>query len=496
MKKILFFLFVIIAGIVQFSCKKNNADGPPMISNVRSLDSTKRDSFFTKAIPGTEIVIQGSNLDGALAVYFNDTSAYFNPVYNTSNTIIVNIPSTSQTAAINPNVPNIIKVVTSRGTATYSFTLYLPPPYISSITFDNSGTLVYINGYNFQGIKKIVFPNANKDTALSYTVNKTFTQIVAVIPPGTPLQDSLRVYCTFGSGSFSYPPPMIISSVSNENAAGGTTITVNGTNFIAINKVTFPGGLLGTNIQSLGVSQFTVKVPAGITTVDSLRITGSLGNATAPQLFDTYISHPSPGYLCTFENQNNGDNTGFVGWTGGYADAPTTTANYPGGTGASGILLQGAPMSANAGPTSQGNPGLMQLNALPWVSNTATSIAGYSMKFELFVVTPWSAGEIWIAVGGWYGWTNYVARFAPWTTAPGNKYQPSGWVTVTIPLTQFSSGNPFWSTAYSTAGSPANTFADYPTTAVGFLIANDQATVVPTKSVNLVVDNIRIVKGQ
>ena len=38
------------------------------------------------------------------------------------------------------------------------------------------------------------------------------------------------------------------------------------------------------------------------------------------------------------------------------------TTNYPGGTGAAAVLLQGSPMSANAGPTSQGNPGLLQLN--------------------------------------------------------------------------------------------------------------------------------------
>ncbi|MEO6837792.1 MAG: hypothetical protein ABI185_05355, partial [Ginsengibacter sp.] len=282
MKKLLF--FILIAGGVITSCKKNDSgSGTPVINQVRLIDTTKRDSTFKEAIPGTEIVIQGSNLGGLKAVYFNDTSAFFNPVYATNNNIIVTIPSTAQTIATDPKVPNIIKVVTSHGTATYAFQLYLSPPTINSISFDNSGTLVYINGTNFTGIQKITFPiPSTADTALSYTVNKTNTQIVAVIPPGTANTDSLRVYCTFGNAAFSYPPPMTITSVSNENATAGTTITFTGTNFIGISKVIFPSGLLGTNIQPIGATQFSVTVPSGITGPDSLRISGSLGDAVAP----------------------------------------------------------------------------------------------------------------------------------------------------------------------------------------------------------------------
>ncbi len=494
MKKLLF--FILIAGGVITSCKKNDSgSGTPTITQVRLVDSTKRDSTFKQAVPGTLIVIQGNNLGGLKAVYFNDTSAYFNPVYATNNNIIVAIPTSAQTAATSPKVPSVIRLVTSHGTTTYAFKLYLPPPEISSITLDNSGTLVYINGVNFQGVQKITFPVPGNDTALSYTVNKTFTQIVAAIPPGSPFKDSIRVFCTFGSGAFSYPPPMTITSVSNENGAAGTTITLMGTNFVGISSVIFPGNIAGTNLMVTSVNQLSITVPAGITSVDSLRILGVLGSAASPQLYDSYITHPSPGYLCTFENQYGSDNTGFVGWTGGYADAATTTAQYPGGTGASGVLFQSSPMSANAGPTSQGNPGLLQLNDMPWVSNTSQSISGYSLKFELYVKTPWTAGSLWISLGDWYAWKSYTARFAPWEAAPGNKYQPSGWVTITIPLTQFITGNQFYQTTWNTAGSPAAKFTDYPSTALVFMIANDLAKAVPAKSINVAIDNVRIVKG-
>ncbi|HXB96124.1 MAG TPA: hypothetical protein VNU70_13230, partial [Puia sp.] len=67
MKKRITYLLLALTGLVYFACKKNSGGGNPVITHVRSLDSTKRDSFFVSAVPGNEIVIQGSNLQGAQA---------------------------------------------------------------------------------------------------------------------------------------------------------------------------------------------------------------------------------------------------------------------------------------------------------------------------------------------------------------------------------------------------------------------------------------------
>lgn len=484
-----------MAAFIQLGCKKN-ASGPPSITSIRIIDSTKRDSLFNKAVPGTEIVIQGNNLDGLQAVYFNDTAAFFNPVYVTSTHVIVTIPSSAPTAAANPSVPSLIRLITDHGSTTFSFTLYLPPPSISSIALDNTGTMVVITGVNFQGIKKITFPVPGTDTALSYTVNKNFTQIMAEIPPGTAFTDSLRVYATYGVASFVYPPLMIIKSVSNENAIAGTTITVNGTNLIGISKVIFPGGLEGTDIQNISVNQFSVTVPAGITAPDSLRIEGVLGNATAPQPFDTYLTHPSPGYLCNFDDQWAANNQGFVGWTGGYAGPPA--ADYPNASGGVAFLDQGSPMPGNSKPGTQGNGGFVQLNAFPWVSNTSASVADYSLKFEVYVAKPWSAGEIWVLMGDWYAWKGYMARYAPWSGVESGTFQPSGWVTATIPLTSFVSftGNG-WDFSSFPTGPGATKFSDFTSTQLCFAITNDQPSPdIPASTLKIGIDNIRIVKGQ
>jgi len=437
MRKLLF--FAILSGSILISCKKNDSgSGQPLISGVRLVDSTKRDSTFTKATPGTEIVIQGSNLGGLQAVYFNDTSAFFNPVYATNSNIIIIIPSTAQTVATDPNVPSIIKVVTNHGTATYSFQLYLPPPSISSISFDNTGKFVFINGSNFVGVQKITFPVPGAaDTALSFTVNKTGNLITAAIPPGTAFKDSLRVYCTFGSGAYSYPPPMSITSVSNENGAAGDTITITGTNLIGVDNVIFPGGIAGTNIQSISATQISVTVPSGITAPDSLRISGGLGNAVAPRIFDSYLTHPSPGYISTFENQwNLTDNTCYTGWTATYRTAPSTT--YPNSTG-NFVSITGSAPAVGSVNWYYNNSMAMRSNSLPWVANPSTAKASdYLLKFEAYVNFDWKAGGIYFTTNSTGG--SYLYEWAPWQNESGGIYHPSGWFTVTIPLSSIVAG--------------------------------------------------------
>src|SRR5580692_10710818 len=132
MKKLLLFAIIII-GVVQFGCKKNSTGGTPVVKDVRTVNPATADSFFTQALPGALIVIQGSGFSGLEAVYFNDSAAAVNPVYVTSTNIIVSIPSGTQTLATDPKVPNLIKVVTNHGTATFTFKVVLDPPAIANI---------------------------------------------------------------------------------------------------------------------------------------------------------------------------------------------------------------------------------------------------------------------------------------------------------------------------------------------------------------------------
>lgn len=489
-KKIIF-LILMMAGILQFACKKNNS-GPPVITDVRAVDSTKKDSLFTKALPGTLIVIQGHNMGGLQAVYFNDTAAYFNPAFATSTNIVVVVPTYAQTLATNPNASNQIRLVTDHGTTTYSFSLYLPPPTITSLLFDDSGTKLTITGTNLLGASKIAFPGGL--VSPSFTINSS-TQITATIPQGSTPQDSVRVYCTFGTAAYSYPPPMTITSVSNENAVEGTTLTINGTNFVGITQVTFPGGIAGTNLTRIGISKLTVTVPSGITAGDTLRVVGALGTAASPFVYDNWLS-PTTGFLANFDGTTSQwsppANNPYFGWSQqGWVGTFVTNSSTPFAN-TTGYCVEINPASAKAKADNswwQDNNAIIT-NTATWVSDNTVPIANYALKFEVNV-TNWTAGSIWIGTN-WPNWA-YLASYAPWKTAAGGSYSSNGWVTVTIPLTSFLTAT---SNTYTSTGSPA---ADIPTLESGgggmlmIMYANDGTTTIPANSFALGIDNVRIV---
>src|SRR5215831_6741115 len=130
-------LFLCMAGCTLFvltACKKDNNGAAPVINSVRALDSTKRDSTFTQALPGSIVVVQGANFSGLQAVFFNNTNANVNVALASTTKITVTIPTTAPTEATDPNVPSTLKVVTDHGTATYKFVLLAPPPAINAIS--------------------------------------------------------------------------------------------------------------------------------------------------------------------------------------------------------------------------------------------------------------------------------------------------------------------------------------------------------------------------
>src|SRR5258708_20549087 len=207
-KRTLFFLLM-LAGFVQVACKKSGS-GAPVITHVRAIDSTARDSFFVKAYPGTLIVIQGSNFDGLEHVYFNDFDAPFNAALISNNNITISIPAGAPTAPPLSKVSNTIRVVTSHGSATYTFTLVLTPPVITAVSNENAaaGTTLIIKGSNFYSISKLVFPAGI--TASGYSVDSA-TQITVTVPAGITAGGSLRGYRTFCSGR----PPLFFHNSSS-----------------------------------------------------------------------------------------------------------------------------------------------------------------------------------------------------------------------------------------------------------------------------------------
>ena len=495
------FLFLLLIGaLTQFACKKNSNSGPPVVTDVRTPDPNLKDSTFTQALPGTLIVIQGHGFSGLQSVFFNDTSAYFNPVYATDNNIIISIPSSAQTAATNPGVPSTIRIVTNHGSTTYNFSLVLDAPFISAVSLDSTGTILTITGGNFVGVKKITFPVPGTDTALGYTVDTSHNTIIAKVPPGTPNKDSVRVYCTFGVGSFPYPPPSTIASVNNENAADGTTLTINGTNFIGITDVVFPGGVSGTNLQ-VTINKITVTVPTGLSSGDTLRVVGSGGTSTSPFVFDNWMS-PAPGFQANFDAASQWSPPGaanpYFGWDQGLQWIPIFNPPGTGLANSTGGYVQINPQGVQAPGEAwyQDNASVTTDSGMIWTANPTTDpIGNYALKFECNVQN-WNIGAIWIGnliPGTNYAWT-YCANFEPWKTAPGGTWSTNGWVTVTIPLTSFRTSQ---YSLYAASGTPATKISQIMGSdghgKLMFVYANDGTANIPGGVFNMSIDNIRIV---
>jgi len=199
--KIILLAAIALVAVTQQACKKDSSGGgTPVIKDVRMVDSTKRDSFFTQALPGTLIVIQGSGFSGLQHVYFNDFDASFNAALNSDNNIIISIPSDAPTAPPLDKVSNQIKVVTDHGQAIFDFVLILPPPAITSASNENaaSGSTITLTGTNFYGITQVTFPGGK--AGMNVKVNSP-TEIQVTVPDGITAGDSLHVIGDFGTAA-------------------------------------------------------------------------------------------------------------------------------------------------------------------------------------------------------------------------------------------------------------------------------------------------------
>ena len=147
------------------------------------------------------------------------------------------------------------------------------------------GTTVTITGTNFATGATVTFGT----TAASNVVVVSATSITASTPPGTAGAVTVSVTVGGQSGSlangFTYVGLPTVTSVSPSNGptAGGTAVTITGTNFATGATVTF-GATAATNVVVVSGTSITASTPAGtvgavtVTVTNPLAQSGSLPN--------------------------------------------------------------------------------------------------------------------------------------------------------------------------------------------------------------------------
>ncbi len=209
---------------------------------------------------GTAVTITGTNFATGATVTFGGTAATNVAVVN-STTITATTPAGSAGA-----VTVTVTVGGQSGSLASGFSYTLPPT-VSNVSPNSGstsgGTAVTITGTNFAAGTTATFGGA----AATNVVVVNGTTITATTPPGSAGAVTVTVTVSGQSGSlasgFTYVVIPTVSSVSPNggSTAGGTAVTITGTNFAAGATVTF-GGTAATNVVVVNSTTITATTPA------------------------------------------------------------------------------------------------------------------------------------------------------------------------------------------------------------------------------------------
>lgn len=357
-----------------------------------------------------------------------------------------------------------------------------PAPNDSTLTQVVPGQIVVIKGNNLNGLQQVLFDGYQASVNTALNTNGT---IVITVPSGilftslsSDVANTIKVITNHGETVYKFavvPPPPVITSISNEFAHGGDTITITGSYLYTVQSVTFPGDNTvssGFVSDSTGVS-LQVVVPNGITPGDADSLAVITEGGTGKAAFNnTY------GMIADFEW---GDpHFGWQYW-GGIMGSDAT--KFPDGWGNYIEINPPGPINGNDQGWYANNRAVM-IASSPWEGvNIGDPPGNYALKFQMYVLVPWTAGSLETVIAGNF---SYMATYAPWQQTSNGRFLTNGWITVTIPLSSFtnSNGNPASTVSTLTDGQPGNT--------VQIMLYNNGTT--PIQSFDAAFDNVRIVK--
>ncbi len=394
-------------------------------SNTNGTTSGSITSFTTYAQPtitevmpsrgstvGESIVtITGANLTGTSSVMFGDIAA----------TSITSVSATSVTVITPANLGETVDVIltTPGGSATRTkgFT-YVVAPTITGVTPSGGpiagGTTVTITGTNLKDTKAVMFgdiagTSLNVVSATSATVI-TPAQAVGAVDVALVKSDGLAT----GIDEFTYVASPIVTSVTPSSGpiAGGTTVTIIGTNLTDTSSVMF-GDFAGTSVTVVDATSVTVVTPAqaaGVVDVvlttpgGSVSITNGFRYVVAPRIKRlTPSSGPATGGTMVTLTGNNLTDTSSVmfGVRAGISivnlDASSVTVvTPPKDAGSVDVVLTtpGGSATGTGGFTYVAEPTITSVipSSGPIAGGTAVTITGTNLKDTKAVMFGGTAG--------------------------------------------------------------------------------------------------------
>ncbi|MBS4096767.1 MAG: IPT/TIG domain-containing protein, partial [Sulfuricella sp.] len=238
---------------------------------------------------GTTTTITGANFTGATAVTIGGVAATGVTVVNATTITATTPAGTAGAANVAVTTPG------GTGTGTGLFT-YFAAPTVTGISPSAGpiagGTAVTITGTNFTGATAVTIGGA---AATSISVVNA-TTITATTPAGTAGAANVTVTTPGGTDTgtslFTYAAAPIVTAISPTSGpvAGGTAVTITGTNFTGATAVTI-GGAAATSLSVVNATTITATAPGGTAGVTNVVVTTPGGTGTGTGLF-TYFTVP------------------------------------------------------------------------------------------------------------------------------------------------------------------------------------------------------------
>jgi hypothetical protein len=212
-------------------------------------------------------------------------------------------------------------------------------------------TVVTLTGSGFTGATQVTFQGVN-GTILSIPNDTTMT---VRTPAGTAGSATIALTNADGTGvlagGFTYVAAPTVTSISPASGplAGGTLLTINGTNLNAVTQVKI-GGVTATGLNVISASQVQVNTPVHTAGNKSVQVTSPGGTANAPTSF-TYISAP----IITSISPTTGSTAGGTLLTINGTNLGSVTSVTVGGVGATGLtIVSGSQIKVNTPPGTVG----------------------------------------------------------------------------------------------------------------------------------------------
>lgn len=184
---------IALLGIMFFStlftsCDNNDSEGGTItISKVflEDVNSTVPDREVTFARLGQALRIQGSGFTGLKRVYINGYQTYFNVVFVSNNSMLINVSADTPILEADPSVRNTIRFVNDNNETTFSFEIRSGKPAITNIsnTMPNAGETITVSGTGLTEVSKVVFPG-NIEVSTGITSDEDGEFFTVAVPNG------------------------------------------------------------------------------------------------------------------------------------------------------------------------------------------------------------------------------------------------------------------------------------------------------------------------